>query len=126
MVVARGGRRARCWLAAQAALPADIAIFAPRSPDWRVATQSLREDQEGRQGPAEARADREPGHLSRPSPPSVWACGQPLVIGFAAETRERARIRQGKRKAKGPDWIVANDVSPQPASWAATATPCIS
>jgi phosphopantothenoylcysteine decarboxylase/phosphopantothenate--cysteine ligase len=34
-----------------------------------------------------------------------------LVIGFAAETRDIAAYASKKRKAKGADWIVANDVS---------------
>ena len=37
----------------------------------------------------------------------------PLVIGFAAETENVLEYAQGKRKAKGADWIVANDVSPE-------------
>jgi phosphopantothenoylcysteine decarboxylase/phosphopantothenate--cysteine ligase len=34
-----------------------------------------------------------------------------LVIGFAAETQTVVENAKGKRKAKGVDWIVANDVS---------------
>jgi phosphopantothenoylcysteine decarboxylase/phosphopantothenate--cysteine ligase len=36
----------------------------------------------------------------------------PLVIGFAAETQNVLEYAARKRKAKGADWIVANDVSP--------------
>ena len=36
----------------------------------------------------------------------------PLVIGFAAETEKVVEQAIEKRKAKGCDWIVANDVSP--------------
>jgi phosphopantothenoylcysteine decarboxylase/phosphopantothenate--cysteine ligase len=35
----------------------------------------------------------------------------PLVIGFAAETEHVIEFAKKKRKAKGCDWIVANDVS---------------
>jgi phosphopantothenoylcysteine decarboxylase/phosphopantothenate--cysteine ligase len=35
------------------------------------------------------------------------------VIGFAAETESVIAYAQKKRKDKGADWIVANDVSPQ-------------
>ena len=35
----------------------------------------------------------------------------PLVIGFAAETEKVVEQAIEKRKAKGCDWIVANDVS---------------
>jgi phosphopantothenoylcysteine decarboxylase/phosphopantothenate--cysteine ligase len=37
----------------------------------------------------------------------------PLVIGFAAETENVIEHARRKRKAKGCDWIVANDVSPE-------------
>jgi len=36
-----------------------------------------------------------------------------LVIGFAAETENVVAHAQKKRKDKGADWIVANDVSPE-------------
>ena len=36
-----------------------------------------------------------------------------LVIGFAAETEDVVAHAGKKRKAKGADWIVANDVSPE-------------
>ena len=35
-----------------------------------------------------------------------------LVIGFAAETDQVVDYAKKKRKSKGADWIVANDVSP--------------
>ena len=39
--------------------------------------------------------------------------GRPtLVIGFAAETDDVLCYAEVKRKRKGCDWIVANDVSP--------------
>jgi phosphopantothenoylcysteine decarboxylase/phosphopantothenate--cysteine ligase len=39
--------------------------------------------------------------------------GRPdLVIGFAAETDDVIANATAKRKRKGCDWIVANDVSP--------------
>src|SRR5262249_58793024 len=37
----------------------------------------------------------------------------PLVIGFAAETQNVLEYAKAKRSAKGADWIIANDVSPQ-------------
>ncbi len=36
-----------------------------------------------------------------------------LVIGFAAETETVVEHARKKRKSKGCDWIVANDVSPE-------------
>ena len=35
-----------------------------------------------------------------------------LVVGFAAETEKIVEHAQAKRKRKGCDWILANDVSP--------------
>ena len=35
-----------------------------------------------------------------------------LLIGFAAETQDVLDNAKNKRKRKGADWIVANDVSP--------------
>ena len=40
--------------------------------------------------------------------------GRPgLVIGFAAETKDVLAYAQKKRGAKGADWIIANNVSPE-------------
>lgn len=40
--------------------------------------------------------------------------GRPaLVVGFAAETNDVIANATAKRKRKGCDWIVANDVSPE-------------
>lgn len=36
-----------------------------------------------------------------------------MVVGFAAETANLLANAQAKRIAKGADWIVANDVSPE-------------
>ena len=39
--------------------------------------------------------------------------GRPsLVVGFAAETNDVIENATAKRKRKGCDWIIANDVSP--------------
>jgi phosphopantothenoylcysteine decarboxylase/phosphopantothenate--cysteine ligase len=35
------------------------------------------------------------------------------VIGFAAETQNVIEFAKQKRKKKGADWLVANDVSPE-------------
>ena len=36
-----------------------------------------------------------------------------MVIGFAAETDDLKKHAKAKLKAKGADWILANDVSPE-------------
>ncbi len=97
--------------AVEAALPADVAIFAAAVADWRVVTASgskVKKDPSGR-------------------PPALELCENPdilktvagrregrpgLVIGFAAETDDLVANATAKRLRKGADWLVANDVSP--------------
>ena len=101
---------AREMLAAvEAALPADLAIFAAAVGDWR---------------PAETRAGKIKKDGSTPPPlqlvenPDILAtiAGRsegrpPLVVGFAAETDDVIAYAQRKIARKGCDLIVANDVS---------------
>ncbi|HRO13153.1 bifunctional phosphopantothenoylcysteine decarboxylase/phosphopantothenate--cysteine ligase CoaBC, partial [Amaricoccus sp.] len=96
--------------AAEAALPADAAVFAAAVADWHVTTASgskVKKDASGRP-PALALAEN-PDILgtiaARPDRPG-------LVVGFAAETDDLVANATAKRKRKGADWIVANDVSP--------------
>ncbi len=98
--------------AAQAALPADIAVFAAAVADWRVATQSSEKIKKGGKALPRLELIENPDILKTiaAQPPGVRP---PLVIGFAAETENVLEYAQGKRKAKGADWIVANDVSPE-------------
>ncbi|KQU16097.1 bifunctional phosphopantothenoylcysteine decarboxylase/phosphopantothenate synthase [Methylobacterium sp. Leaf94] len=102
---------ARAMLAAvEAALPADLAIFAAAVGDWR---------------PAETRASKIKKDGSAPAPlalvenPDILAtiagrsAGRPrLVVGFAAETDRVLENARAKIARKGCDLIVANDVSP--------------
>ena len=104
---------AREMLAAtQAALPADIAVFAAAVADWRVATQSSEKIKKGGKALPRLELIENPDILKTiaAEPAGVRP---PLVIGFAAETENVLEYAQGKRKAKGADWIVANDVSPE-------------
>jgi phosphopantothenoylcysteine decarboxylase/phosphopantothenate--cysteine ligase len=97
--------------ACQAALPADVAIFAAAVADWRVADA------------AAGKIKKVPGA----APPALELVANPdilatiaqagphrprLVIGFAAETDDLLTNAQAKRVRKNADWIVANDVSP--------------
>ena len=104
---------AREMLAAcEAALPADVAICAAAVADWRVdadATQKIKKEA-GAKTPA----------LNLVENPDILATisklkkNRPtLVIGFAAETEKVVEHAIAKRKRKGCDWIVANDVSPE-------------
>jgi phosphopantothenoylcysteine decarboxylase/phosphopantothenate--cysteine ligase len=101
---------ARAMLAAaQAALPADVAIFAAAVADWRVAEAG---QQKIKKGPGGA------PHLTLVENPDILATvaklkskRPKLVIGFAAETERVVEQAKAKLKRKGSDWILANDVS---------------
>jgi phosphopantothenoylcysteine decarboxylase/phosphopantothenate--cysteine ligase len=98
--------------AAQAALPADIAVFAAAVADWRVARHSSEKIKKGGKALPRLELVENPDILKtiageRPG------IRPPLVIGFAAETQNVLEYAKSKRTAKGADWIVANDVSPQ-------------
>lgn len=96
--------------AVNAALPADVAVFAAAVADWRVATPG--------RGKIKKSADSAPPALNLVENPDILrtiakrGAGRPaLVVGFAAETQSVVANAQAKLKAKGVDWIVANDVS---------------
>jgi len=98
--------------AVEAALPADIGIFAAAVADWRVentAGQKIKKDKVG--------ASPELAFVENPDILKTIAARSParpaLVIGFAAETENLVELAKKKRKSKGCDWIVANDVSEQ-------------
>ena len=98
--------------AVRAALPADIAIFAAAVADWRVASEAHEKIKKGPKGAPSLELVENPDILrtiagDRPGK------RPPLVIGFAAETENVVEHAKKKRKAKGADWIVANDVSPE-------------
>jgi phosphopantothenoylcysteine decarboxylase/phosphopantothenate--cysteine ligase len=97
--------------ACQAALPADVAVFAAAVADWHVATA------------AAGKIKKQPGA----APPALELVANPdilatiaqegpqrplLVVGFAAETDDLMSNARAKRTRKNADWIVANDVSP--------------
>ncbi|NNE88759.1 MAG: bifunctional phosphopantothenoylcysteine decarboxylase/phosphopantothenate--cysteine ligase CoaBC [Silicimonas sp.] len=98
--------------AVRATLPADAAIFAAAVADWRMATASggkIKKDKSGK-----------PPALELTENPDILATisklkkGRPrLIVGFAAETDDVIKNATAKRKRKGCDWIVANDVSPE-------------
>ncbi|HEX4097313.1 MAG TPA: bifunctional phosphopantothenoylcysteine decarboxylase/phosphopantothenate--cysteine ligase CoaBC, partial [Caulobacteraceae bacterium] len=95
--------------ACQAALPADVAVFVAAVADWRPAHALPHKIKKNGSGPPEIRLVENPdilATLSRPGPRRPR-----LSIGFAAETGELEAQARAKLKAKGCDWIVANDVS---------------
>jgi phosphopantothenoylcysteine decarboxylase/phosphopantothenate--cysteine ligase len=98
--------------AVEAALPADIAIFAAAVADWRVATPSASEIKK-------SGSNTPPALTLAENPDILKTIGQSrkkrpmLVVGFAAETHDVLAYAKKKLKSKGADWIVANDVSPK-------------
>jgi phosphopantothenoylcysteine decarboxylase/phosphopantothenate--cysteine ligase len=97
--------------AASAALPADVAICAAAVADWRVA-EAAEEKIKKRGGGAPALTLIENPDILKTI--ARRGSGRPsLVVGFAAETEDVVEHARRKRKSKGCDWIVANDVSPE-------------
>ena len=96
--------------ATQAALPADIVVCAAAVADWKVLGESTRKLKKEGAGPPRLEFAENPDILATISQLNH---GRPrLVIGFAAETNDLIEHAQAKRKRKGCDWILANDVSP--------------
>src|SRR5918997_5376442 len=95
--------------AVEAALPADIAVFAAAVADWRTADVASNKLKKDGSAPAPLRLAENPDILA-----TVAKRGQgrpPLVVGFAAETDKVVDNARAKLARKGCDLIVANDVS---------------
>jgi phosphopantothenoylcysteine decarboxylase / phosphopantothenate---cysteine ligase len=97
--------------AVEAAMPADIAIFAAAVADWRTSGESGQKIKKAAGGVPSLTLTENPDILAtiahrgkdRPS----------VVVGFAAETQDVISHAQAKLASKGCDLIVANDVSPE-------------
>jgi phosphopantothenoylcysteine decarboxylase/phosphopantothenate--cysteine ligase len=94
----------------EAALPADIAIFAAAVADWRVAQEGAQKLKKTDAAMPALQLVENPDILATIS--KLKQRRPPLVIGFAAETEHLIDNAKAKLKRKGCDWIVANDVSP--------------
>ena len=96
--------------AAEAALPADIAVCAAAVADWRPAVVP--------EGKIKKKAGDAPPAIELVENPdilrtlSAGATRPGLVVGFAAETGDLEAKARAKLARKGCDWILANDVSP--------------
>jgi len=92
------------------ALPTDIAICAAAVADWRVSAQAAQKikKEDGKLEMALSLC-RNPDILATVAVPGPLRPN--LVIGFAAETEAVIDHAREKRRTKGADWIVANDVS---------------
>lgn len=97
--------------AVRAALPADALVCAAAVADWRVAkagTAKIKKDRKGAVPVLDLVEN--PDILAQVA---QMAEGRPaLVVGFAAETDDVVAHAEAKRRRKGCDWIVANDVRP--------------
>jgi phosphopantothenoylcysteine decarboxylase/phosphopantothenate--cysteine ligase len=96
--------------AVEAALPADLAIFAAAVADWRVAHEGEQKLKKTIEGMPPLQLVENPDILATIS--KLKDTRPPLVIGFAAETENLIDNAKAKLARKGCDWIVANDVSP--------------
>ncbi len=96
--------------ACRTALPADIAVCAAAVADWRPAHAT---SQKMKKVPGSAPAPLE--LVQNPDILATLSAAGParpkLVVGFAAETETVLEHAAEKRRRKGCDWIVANDVS---------------
>jgi phosphopantothenoylcysteine decarboxylase/phosphopantothenate--cysteine ligase len=96
--------------AVEAALPADIAIFAAAVADWRVAREGEQKLKKTSAGMPPLQLVENPDILATIS--KLPGLRPTLVIGFAAETENLIENARAKLARKGCDWIVANNVSP--------------
>ena len=101
---------AREMLAAcEAALPVDIAVCAAAVGDWRVAEPFAAKVKKNGKAPPALALTENPDILATLS--RAGNARPVLVVGFAAETEKVIENAQAKRRAKGCDWLLANDVS---------------
>jgi len=97
--------------AVQTALPADIAVFAAAVADWHVANAGDSKIKKDGKGLPQIDFAENPDILATVA--QLKKQRPRLVIGFAAETDDVIENATAKRKRKGCDWILANDVSPE-------------
>ncbi|NQV54431.1 MAG: bifunctional phosphopantothenoylcysteine decarboxylase/phosphopantothenate--cysteine ligase CoaBC [Rhodospirillales bacterium] len=93
--------------ACQTELPADIAICAAAVADWRIDAPPAHKIKKNGKAPV-LKLTENPDILATLSGARKSRPG--LVIGFAAETENVVENAIGKRRDKGCDWIIANDV----------------
>ncbi len=96
-------------LAVEAALPANVGIFAAAVADWRTAGDVVQKLKKDAGGPPKLALVENPDILARIS--KLRTKRPKLVVGFAAETEKVIEHATAKLWRKGCDWIVANDVS---------------
>jgi phosphopantothenoylcysteine decarboxylase / phosphopantothenate---cysteine ligase len=111
VAVRRVETAAEMLAACEAALPADIGVFAAAVADWRTAhAAGLKLKKTPGGAPPELALTANPDILATIAAPGPRR--PRLVVGFAAETHDLARHAEEKRRRKGCDWIVGNSVAP--------------
>ncbi|MDG1406245.1 MAG: bifunctional phosphopantothenoylcysteine decarboxylase/phosphopantothenate--cysteine ligase CoaBC [Octadecabacter sp.] len=94
--------------AVQSLTDLDVGVFAAAVADWRMANASDQKIKKDGNGLPVLEFAENPDILAT-------VCGSDnrpkLVVGFAAETQNVIENATAKRKRKGCDWIIANDVS---------------
>ena len=96
--------------AVEQALPADVAVFAAAVADWRPRQASAGKIKKDGSGTPALELVENPDILATIA--HRKSARRPrLVIGFAAETDNVVDHAKAKRKKKGCDWVLANDVS---------------
>lgn len=95
--------------ACQAALPADIGIFAAAVADWRAATPAEGKIKKEGSGAPELKLVENPDVLKTIS---MGAKRPRLIMGFAAETQDMEKHGSDKLVRKNANYIVANNVAP--------------
>jgi phosphopantothenoylcysteine decarboxylase/phosphopantothenate--cysteine ligase len=96
--------------ACRQALPADVAVCAAAVSDWRTAEEAGQKLKKNGGGPPTLALTENPDILKTLGEAGNLRPG--LLIGFAAETEKVVEHAKAKRKKKGVDWVLANDVSP--------------
>jgi phosphopantothenoylcysteine decarboxylase/phosphopantothenate--cysteine ligase len=96
--------------ACEGALPVEVAVCAAAVADWRVDHTANQKIKKTVDGLPTLKLIENPDILHTLS--TRAALRPRLVVGFAAETEKVLEHAEAKRKRKGCDWIVANDVSP--------------
>jgi phosphopantothenoylcysteine decarboxylase/phosphopantothenate--cysteine ligase len=100
---------AEMMAASQAALPVDVAVMVAAVADWRPRARS---QQKLKKTAAAAEVLDLTPTVDILAALSVKGPRRPrLVVGFAAETESLDEHAEDKRRRKGCDWIVGNDVS---------------
>ncbi len=94
--------------AVKQALPADVAVMVAAVADWRSTDEHSEKMKKRGSAPPALRLTENPDILAMIA---VSDKRPKLVVGFAAETEKVLDNAKDKRKRKGADWIVANDVS---------------